>query len=350
VPATDVTFIDFRCLQNWTELQNLILTRSENIYNYYSITQGQFFCKLNYPRVWVLIGSLLKLETKYFFNLSIYFIILIYILIFLIYIKQYKSIYLIYFFFSGSSLLLIQRGNVDLIIFILLSLVALVGNKIFKSILFIFSVILKLYPFFGILYFLDNKRENILTFIILLIVSLIYFALSYNDIYYIIKNTPNTGDMSFGVDSIKLNIQKHFNYSLNSLLISISLILFILVVYFKLFKNFLFNEKIINKKCFLMGSSIFISIFLLGSHFDYRLILIFFMVPTIVNFNNKLLKSSLLILIFLSVELHRLVHYFGFFGGLLNSAAKLVFFILISLITLEILLKKTVLQNKYIKF
>jgi hypothetical protein len=99
-----------------------------------------------------------------------------------------------------------------------------------------------------------------------------------------------------------------------------------------------------------MGSSIFISIFLLGSHFDYRLILIFFMVPTIVNFNNKLLKSSLLILIFLSVELHRLVHYFGFFGGLLNSAAKLVFFILISLITLEILLKKTVLQNKYIKF
>jgi hypothetical protein len=293
---------------------------------------------------------LLKLETKYFFNLSIYFIILIYILIFLIYIKQYKSIYLIYFFFSGSSLLLIERGNVDLIIFILLSLVALVGNKIFKSILFIFSVILKLYPFFGILYFLDNKRENILTFIILLIVSLIYFALSYNDIYYIIKNTPNTGDMSFGVDSIKLNIQKHFNYSLNSLLISISLILFILVVYFKLFKNFLFNKKIINKKCFLMGSSIFISIFLLGSHFDYRLILIFFMVPTIVNFNNKLLKSSLLILIFLSVELHRLVHYFGFFGGLLNSAAKLVFFILISLITLEILLKKTVLQNKYIKF
>ena len=91
-----------------------------------------------------------------------------------------------------------------------------------------------------------------------------------------------------------------------------------------------------------MGSSIFISIFLLGTHFDYRLILIFFMVPTIINLNNKLLKSSLLILIFLSVELHRLVYYFGFFGGLLNSAAKLVFFILISLITLEILLKNRV--------
>ena len=349
VPAVnDISFIDFRCLQNWTELKSYILTKPENIYNFsYYDQDNKFFCKLNHPRIWVLIASSLKLDNNFLFNFYIYFIISIYISIFFIFIKKFKTIYFIFFFFSGSSLLLIERGNNDLIIFILLSLMVLVGNNTLKSIFFILSVILKLYPIFGISYFLIREKKNILILITLSTISLIYFFLTYDDIYYIVKNTPNTGDISFGIDAIKYNILKHFEYSINSLLISISLILFIFTVYFVLFQNFLVNEKLINKKCFLMGSCIFISIFFLGSHFDYRLYLIFFMLPTIVYLNNKVFKNFLLIVIFLSLEVNRLIYLFGFFGGLINSAAKLILLISISLITLEILFKKSNLKTVF---
>lgn len=336
----DETFYDFRCLQHWAELEKIFFDQSKSVYSFSEEIYGtRKVCILNHPRIWILISSLLNIKSEFFFISIIYFLILIYILSFVYQIKKFNSFFLVYFFFSGSSLLLIERGNNDIIIFLLLFLLTTVSQKILKYFIFILTVILKIYPVFGIFYFFDNKKSFKIIFS-LSILSIISFVIFYNDIYYLVKNTPVTGDISFGVKAIKFNILKHFNYSFNTLLMSIALVFVSLLIYIKFIRNFLSNETYVNENLFLLGSIIYISIFLLGSHFDYRLYILFFSIPMLINIDNKFIKFSSLISIIISVELHRLVYFFDFYGGVINNLGKIYLFIILTSITTDVLLKK----------
>ena len=72
-----------------------------------------------------------------------------------------------------------------------------------------------------------------------------------------------------------------------------------------------------------------------------------FCIPLILNLNNKAFKYATLVIIILSFEIHRLLYFFGFFGGVINSIAKLTLFYFIFILYFDIVIEK--LKNNYFK-
>jgi hypothetical protein len=146
--------------------------------------------------------------------------------------------------------------------------------------------------------------------------------------------------MSYGSFAIQYNVFKHFKIEIRSIYISLGLVLLSFLVYFFFKKKFLAKLKFVEEDSFLMGSCIYICSFLISSNFDYRLIFLFFTIPFLLRLNNKFLKSISLISICLSVELYRLISILGFYGGVLNTIFKIILFLVLSILTAEVLLRK----------
>lgn len=328
-----ILFPDFRCVQQWGSLYKVFYSESSIVYSH--ITD----CPLNHPRLWILLSKLLFLENEYFFLFFIIIFIIIYILIFFYSIKKFKSFFLLYFFFSGASLLLMERGNNDLVIFIIIFLSLNSNNLLSSYFLFLCAVFLKIYPLFGFFSFFNKfKKINIIFISILPIIF--YFFVTYLDISNIFSNTPKSGDISYGALAIQLNVLKHLHIDFKFIYLSVFLSLLSLFIYV-IFKRSIFsNLRISEENYFLMGSSVYTCTFLISSNFDYRLVFLFFCIPALIQLNNKILKNISLISICISSELYRLVYILGFYGGVLNSLFKVILFILLACITLEIVLRR----------
>lgn len=318
-------FTDLKCVQSWSRLY-------ENYSNNYIVYNDISGCALNYPKVWIPISKLILKNNFINYYLLINFIIYSYI--FYYFVKKYKSYFFIYFYLSGASLLLLERGNVETIIFFLLFF-SLVQKNIFKLIFLYTSIILKVFPIFSVISLISNKNINYL--ILTLVFLILYFYNTFDQFKFIFENTPNSGDMSYGTKAITSNVYKHFNIYLNNYYLAILLIICSLISYQFIFRKKLKKIKYSNEEMFLCGSAIFVTTFLLGSNHDYRLIFLIFTVPLIINLNFY--KNILIVLILVSVELHRLIYFFGFFGGVLNTFAKILLCYFLIQILIDIILK-----------
>ena len=335
-------FTDLKCVQTWERLYDNFLN-SNIIYN------NNSGCGLNYPKIWVIISKFI-LQDKYF-NIFLLFNFLFYNWIFYYFIKKYQSYYLIYFYLSGVSLLLLERGNVEIFIFILLFLSLM--NKGFLKIVFLsLSILLKIFPIFAIISLINKKYFK--TFIIVLLISISYFYISFMDLKFIFLNTPKSGDISYGTMAIVSNLNKHFNINFNHLLLSglfiILTILFYKIYFAKFSKKFIYK----NEEMFLVGGGIYCATFLLNSNHDYRLIFLIFVIPLILKLHNRMFSNFVLSSLIISSEIHRLIYFFGFFGGVINTLFKILLFFSISLILLDIIIKnfyklwiKNIKQLKY---
>lgn len=320
-------FTDLKCVQSWSRLY-------ENFFDNNVVYNDLSGCALNYPKVWIPISKFLLKNNYTYYYLLITFIIYNYI--FYYFIKKYKSYFFIYFYLSGVSLLLLERGNVEIIIFCLLFF-SLVQKSILKLIFLYISIILKVFPIFSIISLFLSRN---ITYLILTVIFLIlYFFNSFDQFKFIFENTPNSGDMSYGTKAITSNVYKHFNLYLNNYYLSILLIICSIISYQFFFKKKFEKIKYSNEEMFLCGSAIYVVTFLLGSNHDYRLIFLIFTVPLIINLNLNFYKNILIILILFSAELHRLIYFFGFFGGVLNTFSKILLCYFLTQFLIDIILK-----------
>lgn len=332
---SSINFTDLNCVQSWSRLY-------ENYSEDYIIYNDTLGCPLNYPKIWIQISKFFLSE-----NLINYYLIvsyLIYSFIFYYFIKKYKSYFFIYLYFSGVSLLLLERGNVETIVFIFLFF-SLFQKNLIKLFFVYIAIILKVFPIFSLISLITLKNTKYLIYSTFFLI--LYFFFTFNQFEYIFENTPNSGDMSYGTKAITSNIQKHFGLYLNNYFLSLSLIILSLSSYLFFFKTKLKKINYINKEMFLSGSSIYIITFLLGSNHDYRMIFLIFVVPLIINLNSNLYKYTLIVLIFISFELHRLIYVFGFFGGILNTFSKIVLSIFLAQILIDIILKNFYKLNNF---
>jgi len=325
-----VNFTDLRCVQSWSRLYE----NYSNSFVVYNDIQG---CRLNYPKIWIpLVKFLFKQDYTVFYLI---FCFVLYNFIFYYFLKKYKSIFVVYIYFSGVSFLLLERGNIEILIFIFLFF-SLIQNNILKLFLLFLSIILKVFPIFALPSLLTKKNIKYLFYSFIFL--LIYFLFTFEDLKFIFQNTPSTGDISYGTKAITSNFQKHFNININNYILSIFLSFLVFFLYLSFFKKKLTNISYINKEMFLSGGSIFSATFLLGSNHDYRMIFIIFLIPLIVNLNLKIYKYVFFITIILSFEVHRLIYFFGFYGGVINSLAKVILFLLTSIFLLDIIKKNIV--------
>jgi hypothetical protein len=368
VPVAFPPFSDFDALVRFLKCFN-----NDLINNYCSEviegTSGYY----DYPETWLYIFKYLNLSNYYYFNLAV-FIILFFYFYALFYLSNFFNNYkdkLIFLLavISTSNLLLIERLNVDVVIFLLLFCLVLNIKVIIKYFIFFLTILLKIYPIFSILVFLNKKKDFVvaLFFSFLAIYILKESVIKINNILLEFGTTFAYGSRSIS-KAFYFLLSKHFDYFiapnnykiLTYFLEIIFLVLVSIIISIGFFSKYnkRYNIKLkINEqtyKFYILGSSIYIFTFVFGSNADYRLVFLFLTLPCILKSYN--FKIKMIFLISLLVSLNSFIFTVNDKFSLLyiiNGSAvylcKLTILIILSY-TLGAMLRNYLFKLKYINF
>lgn len=190
--------------------------------------------------------------------------------------------------FSPPVALALERGNVDLFIFFLcaLALIWLDKKPTLSVIILWIAGALKIYPVFGVFIFLQLERRTFQKYFIWFTTSFaLYSLLTFNSFHHGLANTEVGFDVSYGVNVLPLYIEQIGKNDLFSIVSGILLfVMALLIVVLSFYGERRSNKSlaVINSShlaAFRLGSGIYISTFLLGSNWDYRLMFLLFTLP-----------------------------------------------------------------------
>ncbi len=303
IPAY-IPFSDFKAL-------NIFLEYKENGFDPYQKNPNShpIHSILIYPSVWLHIFDFLNLKNELNLKISILFVLFIYFYVLIDFVsrinnKLFKYFFII-FFFSTSNFLLIERLNIEIIVFCLVYF-ALINKSFFiKLILYTLSLVLKIFPIFSIFMFIEKKKN----FLIVLILSIAYILIMRNEIVLIKNNVIEYALIfAYGVLSISKAIYFYsikFDFLINDdnyfIFKNLMIMAMSTLSAFIVLSNFKFNIKkkvsqiSVEEKMFLSGSGIYIGTFLTSANIDYRLIFLLLTLPYILNSKKNILKIVYLI-------------------------------------------------------
>ena len=278
--------------------------------------QGSPF--FNYPYIWGFLSFFPFITTSnlIYIGLGLALILFSVLYFYIGKINFFGAIVYTFLFVSPAIMLGVERGNCDLIIFILLLIPIFNKNNI---VLFSFIVLitsfLKLFPIGSIFCILNNVnnrvKKSLWSFVSVILIFLMYLILMKENIIMVSQKTPRPyGGVSFGIGEIPSMFINYFkNYP--------SLKVFIFIIFIVLFLfTFIIFYHIVQKKIktplvdsgskgisYLIGSGIFITTYLIGYNWEYRLIFLLFTIPQILCWigENKFIAKNLLILSILIV-------------------------------------------------
>ncbi len=260
------------------------------------ITGGKYI----YPKIWLYIFDFLNLQNNLNLKIFCFLIITLYFFLILDLISKYnnKLFYIIgiVFIFSKINLLIIERFNIDIIIFVLSWLIIIYSKFYIKLFLYILSFSLKIYPLFSILIFLENKKKFFLT----LTISLILLVIFSEDIIMIKSNMiPYAMMIAYGFETLARGIYHysiHMNFIINDEnyiifknIVILSGFLYSLLIFsinFKLGRKKIYSQLSFEENLFLLGGGIYVGTYLVATNIDFRLIFLFFTIPLLIQ-NNK---------------------------------------------------------------
>ena len=337
-------FFDFRCYQA------VIPTIEAGLNPYTDNPFDPFGRPFNLPYIWISIVSFINLDNEIVFNLVIFLFIFFYCFsvfkIINLLNSSYKILISFFLIFSTSSMLLIERGNTDMLIFSLILYAALSTNFLKSSGFIFLASILKVYPIFGFFINFKNKKN----FFLGVIFSIIAFLTFFQKIKFFYSNTSSGNDTSFtfglraiskgilkSLDRLNINLPEHYLFT--SFYIHIILIMIIFIFIFVLFlinkkKFFKINFTDIRNRLFMAGASIYCGCFVFFSSYDYRLI---FLILTIPYFFDRLNKFYIIYLVFVFLSLNSLILFsiaispidFLYIGSIIHFFKFFIFLVLI---------------------
>lgn len=283
---------------------------------------------MNYPIIWVKIARVFGLasETNYLLFVSsfvIAYLICVYDLL-----RKFPSIWLLAAIFSGSSLLAIERGNSDLLVFVLLYLSSMVPVLWMSAAMIMLGTILKIYPVFAAISLLRNR----IVFGGLLLTAVVYFLFDFDDLLKVRSATPISAWLSYGIPTIAARYPTRI---VSPILLGALLLMFVGALSFsKLFRDNSAADGAPKEavRLFLAGSGVYVATFLLSSNWDYRLICIMLCIPYLLHLRSKWLKNVLLAQVLLASNFEFLIsrRLLGVrWGWLVNSASKTALFVLL---------------------
>lgn len=262
--------------------------------------------KYNYPPILADVYGFWNNNTENFFlmfwRLNAVILMLGYLII--SFLTNYKVFPLL--LFSPITLLAIERGNVDCLAFSLVFIpLVIVKSKYIQSIFIVLSGVIKIYPFFGLIFiFKENLKSKIKFFLVLLFMSpLILYSLMHIDKF--VENTTYGFEYAFGLSSLK-NSDFIKDNNLHWLIILVYIALT------TIFIHKILNSKVINQfyknisslpknknNLLFISLVIYVFVFMLSTSWAYRFI---FLIPAflvLIKFSDTLSKviSSLILLI-----------------------------------------------------
>ena len=257
-----------------------------------------------YPSIWLSVFDFLKLKDFIYFKAFNFTIIFIYFYIIQdLFIKNTENVFrliLIIFFFSTTNFLILERLNIEIIIFSLIYFAAISTNHISKVSFFLLALIGKIFPIFSVFLLIENKK----IFFLSLFLSFLYLFFIKEEIYFMSINIIEYARIfAYGSGSIAKAIyyysreyglfidDSNYNYLK-------SLIIFLFAIYaaiiFKI--NFKFGNKAIDQKIivedslFLSGGGIYLGTFIFSANVDYRLVFLLFTFSFILKVKNNFIK------------------------------------------------------------
>ncbi len=284
-------FLDFRLIPGATEtFQAGMDPALSNPYD----PAGRLF---NYPKIWYLLFPL-NINQDDVILISIVLIVLFFLVLFVFpeRIRVRDVLLFLPFVFSPACMLLYERGNVDLIFFILSGISLMLVNRlpIVASGIILIAAFFKLFPFFGIvIFFEENKKRFYGFFGAITGVFLLYLILNLESLKSSWQLTEQGTYTSYGVFVIFDLLYSYFRYYLLKVMpedqfqISMSIIpyvfaflLLITIFYFAMRQNAAFPAPSgRNLAAFRLGAAVYAGTFLLGNNWDYRLAFLLFTIP-----------------------------------------------------------------------
>jgi hypothetical protein len=263
----------------------------------------------NYPAFWRLFfyTGITQADTVW---ISIVMIVLFFISVFLFPQKLSipGAIAMLFVLFSPASMLLYERANVDLIVFVICVMIVLAEGRsaYLATVLIMFGTIVKLFPFFGVTVLWKESKNKFLTLFAACFIVLVTYMLATLSSVKASWNLTMRGDgSSYGTDIFVTRygtaITSAFSHWLPpaplTLLVkygslAVALVLITVVVIRALVKTGqpdVLAER--NLAAFRMGASIYVGTFLLGNNWDYRLAFLVLVVPQLVEWTRSKEKT-----------------------------------------------------------
>jgi len=271
---------------------------------------------LDYGNIFLFLPYFESLEKFYFFYFPILIgIIFIFSVVSLI---QPKNIFnyflLILILFSPPTLLVIERANVDMLIFLLIILIAFSNSSFLNFIIITFASLLKYYPLVLMVNFFIEKARSIKKILLILsLFTIVVLSLFYltGESWGLIQHKIQTFDPPWGnqfsVQAFAIISKKLINYE-HPMILPLSYIFFIFftIIFFLVFKK----TKLINKvniysfeeKLFILSANLVVTLYLISHNIHYREIFIILLFPFLMKLNesidNKIFKYLLYFITF----------------------------------------------------
>ena len=214
--------------------------------------------------------------------------------------------------FSPASMLLYERGNVDLIVFVMCVMIVIAEgySAYLATFLIMLATIVKLFPFFGVTVLLKEPRNKfLLLFTSAFLGLVIYMIATLNSVKAAWNLTMRGDGASYGTDvfvtrygpAISRILSQWLSPAQVGLLLqygSLSLALLLILAIVIRSSTSLEQPETLSQRnlaAFRMGASIYIGTFLLGNNWDYRLAFLALVVPQLVEWTGAAIKTYRLI-------------------------------------------------------
>lgn len=274
VPAMTPIFADMRVIQAATELSRQGIDPQTH-----SLEPISAF-PMNYPSIWIGIGEVLNLPVESHFLVVCALVLCCFAGVGCFLLYRFPSYGLLACLLSTASLLGMERGNSDMVVFCLVFAFALALPRNWSLVPLLLAIALKLYPVFAIAAYLIGRRYRILMFAIAA-ASVVFIA--YRHELAGIRAVTLQGSsfvISYGFPSLAdYFTERRLSLWCFALLVGVVGAVTVILTLVLLRRPAVGAPEGRTFDLFVAGASIYVGTFILSTNWDYRLIFLILCVP-----------------------------------------------------------------------
>lgn len=297
VPTEMPPFVDFRLIPGSAE--SFLRGYEPTVENPFDPRQRIF----NYPTFWrIFFYSGITQGDAIWIGVAMLVLFFVAVFLFPEKLSPIDSLAMLFVLFSPASMLLYERGNVDLIVFFVcaINIVLLSYSPYLAAAGILFSAVMKIYPFLGISTLLKENRNRFLWLSgISTLLFVVYFFVTLETASVAWDRTMRGTEISYGAnvlfDRYEVSIVRFLSPWLSdpkpllqygSIAFALSLIVIAGISALRR-QQLLSSSSERNLAAFRMGASIYIGTFLLGNNWDYRLAFLIFTIPQLMEWRRS---------------------------------------------------------------
>ena len=252
---------------------------------------------MNYPMVWLFVAKTLSLEVELHFLLFVAAYVALFVVVLIWLLARYPSAWLLAACCSSATLLAVERGNNDIVIFVLLTIAFASRWGIVSSVGVLAACYLKLFPIAAACVLLRRPLLLLLT----ITFFLTYVAVSWSDVLGTLNGVPASAHLSYGTKSLAAICGYSIRWSV-ILAAHAALGVAVTVIFRSQFTSiFKGAREDVGFRLFLGGASIYVLTFAISSSWDYRLIFLILCIPWLADAQRSKRCSGFLIAILIAM-------------------------------------------------